>query len=121
MLGNTSVKTPLSHLAYEKGARLVTDILDFVGHRLPRIISKGSEIISKGLQSKELYARLAELDDAALSELGITRAEIPSLVAARMGILPSRVDRPAHPHHLRTRASLSPERHQRQRPAAQPT
>lgn len=90
MSGNTSVKTPLSPLAYEKGARLVSRILDFLGHRLPRIISKGSEIISKGLESRELYARLSALDDAALKKIGITRAEIPSLVAAKMGIVPSR-------------------------------
>ncbi len=102
MLGNSSVKTPLSHLPYEKGARMVTDILDFVGHRLPRIFSKGSEIISKGLESKELYARLSELDDAALAKMGVTRAEIPSLVAAKTGIVPFGADNPARSNRSRT-------------------
>ncbi len=113
MLGNTSGKTLLPHLPYEKGARIVTDVLEFVGHRLPRIISKGSEIISKGLESKVLYARLSELDDAALGELGITRAEIPSLVAAKTGILPSRAlsdeieSPPPHPAPARARPLAS--------------
>ncbi len=102
MLGNTFVKTPLSHLPYEKGARMVTDILDFVGHRLPLIFSKGSEIISKGLESKELYARLSELDDAALAKMGVTRAEIPSLVAAKTGIVPFGADNPARSNRSRT-------------------
>ena len=94
MLGNTSVKTLLPHLPYEKGARIVTDVLDFVGHRLPRIIAKGSETISRGLASRELYARLLELDDAALSKMRLRRAEIPSLVAAKMGIVPFSADKP---------------------------
>ena len=57
MLGNTSVKTLLPHLPYEKGARIVTDVLDFVGHRLPRIIAQGSETVSKGLANTFLYYR----------------------------------------------------------------
>ncbi len=101
MLGNTSVKTLLPHLPYEKGARIVTDVLDFVGHRLPRIIAKGSETVSKGLASKELYARLSELDDAALSKMRLTRAEIPSLVAAKMGIVPFSADKPARSNRSR--------------------
>ncbi|MFQ5939907.1 MAG: hypothetical protein ACE5KL_07575 [Alphaproteobacteria bacterium] len=100
-MGNTSVKTLLPHLPYEKGARIVTDILDFVGHRLPRIIAKGSETTSKGLASKELYGRLSELDDAALSKMRLRRAEIPSLVAAKMGIVPFRADRPARSNRSR--------------------
>ena len=102
MLGNTTAKTPPAHPPHENRARMVTDVLEFVGHRLPRIISKGSETVSKGLASKELYAKLAELDDASLSQMGITRAEIPSLVAVKTGIVPFGADNPARSNRSRT-------------------
>ncbi len=83
MAKKTTPGTGPDHLPLEEGSHLVSDILYFFGHQLPGMFSQG-------LESKELFEGLSQLDDVTLEKLGIPRSEIPAYVARKLELFPSR-------------------------------
>lgn len=84
MVRNDLDNSPLGALPYANGAKLITNFLTFFSTTLPHLL----QIVEQGLASRDLYGTLAEMNDMALSRVGITRAGIPAYVAAEMGYVP---------------------------------
>ena len=71
---------------FAKTAKWISDVIDFVTGTAPTAISAG-------VHSERLYATLSELDDGALSALGIERSGIAAFVADQDPVISAKAAR----------------------------
>jgi hypothetical protein len=74
MTDHSIIGVDQTNLPFANAAKWLSDVFTFVTGTAPAVLSAG-------LESQRLYAQLAELDDRALSALGIERTEIAAFVA----------------------------------------